>query len=150
MSKTLKGWAIAIAVVLLCITAAGCGGVSSEQPGETPSAQPTGGTGLVSISVNPNVLEVDNRAVQNLDVTATYADGRTANVTKKCTFETTDRTVAYVQTEDLPGEDIYHPAVPGGQVVALLPGGAIITITYSAGGVTKSIELPVTVRFMMP
>jgi hypothetical protein len=85
-----------------------------------------------------------------IHVTATYGDGKKADVTKQCTFVSSDRIVAYVVTKDMPGEDQFHPVVPGWYVVGSFPGSAIITISYTEGGVTKTCELPVTVNFMMP
>jgi hypothetical protein len=114
-----------------------------------PTPTPTGGTGLFSISVKPDSLSGDNRFVTWITVTATYGDGKTANVTKQCTYESSERKIAYVVTKDAPGEDADHPPVPGWYVVGAAPGGAIITISYSEGGVTKTCELPVNVIFMM-
>jgi hypothetical protein len=136
LSKMLRGLAIAIAVVLLCITAAGCGGAGSEQPLQ-PSEKPQGPPVLQSIAAYPSSLNnVDNRAVQQLTITATYSDGKTEEVTDQCTYETTDRKVATVDKD--------------GFLMALTPGDATVTVIFTEGGVTKTTTIPVSVVFMMP
>ena len=136
LSRTLKGLAIAIAVALLCIIVAGCGKVSPGQPVGTPSGQPQGEHVLQSITAYPSeFLNVDNRAVQQLSIIATYADGKTEEVTDQCTYETTDRLVATVDKD--------------GFLMALQPGEAFVTVTFTKDGVTKTTVIPVSVVFMM-
>jgi hypothetical protein len=153
-------------ISLLCIGTVGCSSENTPAESTTPtaattpteSAKPTASatpttplptTGF-TLSVEPNRLEGDNRFVTWIHVFATYPDGSREEVTKQCTWVSTNDMIAYVITEDAPGEDEYHPPVPGWYVVGAFPGGAIITLTYEEDGFTASCDLPVNVLFMMP
>ena len=163
--KLLKVVSILAILSLLCVGIIGCGPESSTTPTgstTTPPASPTStksptptptatlpATGF-TLSVEPPALEGDNRFVTWIHVFATYPDGKRKEVTKQCTWQSTDKNIAYVITEDAPGEDAAHPPVPGWYVVGAFPGGAIITLTYTEGSFTASCDLGVNVIFMMP
>jgi uncharacterized protein YjdB len=71
------------------------------------------------------------KSTQQLYINAAFADGSTQTVTYKCTYKSDDEKVATVST--------------GGLVTGVSQGAANITASYTAGGVTQTVVVPVDV-----
>ena len=120
MNKIVK--VLVIVITLQYFTFVGCGLTYSAKPANEMSY-------LELIAASPDKIELYQPGTQQLDITVIYADGKTNNVTEKCTYESSDEGTITVSA--------------GGGITGLLPGSAIITVTYTEGDVTKMISVPV-------
>ena len=128
MSKISKIAVIVIMASLLIMAAAGC--KEEKKPWESME--------LNSISVSPVRISVlVNDTSSNITVDAIYSSNYTAGggsktVTANLTYLSSNVSIATVTA--------------GGQIRGIAAGSANITVSYTEGNVTKTRNVPVTVR----
>ena len=86
---------------------------------------------LQSIAALPTPVNLSVGENQQLTISATYSDSSTADVTSASTYLSSNTSVATVTT--------------AGLIQALSQASAVITVSYSEGGITKITNVPVTV-----
>jgi len=95
----------------------------------TTSVSVTLGPVLLSIAVTPNPVNLPVAGTQQLNVTGTYNDSSTGDVTAGCTFSSDTPAVATVS--------------PSGLVTAVALGTATATATHTASGLTATAPVNV-------
>ncbi len=86
---------------------------------------------LASIGASPVSVSLAVKGTQQLKITATL-DTKTEDVTTACTYKSSDAKVATVDAKGL--------------ITAVAKGSAKVTVSYTKDKVTKTVEIPVTVK----
>lgn len=120
MANIFKVLAVVGVVALATVMFAGC----------TTSA--TAAPSLKSIASSPRKISLSSNATQQLTITATYTKGPPQNVTTKSTYKSSSQKRASV--------------TPAGLIKGGIAGSTTITVSYTEGTVTRTVEVPVTVK----
>lgn len=86
---------------------------------------------LKSIKASPVSVSLAVKGTQQLKITATL-DTKTQDITTACTYKSSDAKVATVSGKGL--------------ITAVAKGSAKVTVSYTKNKVTKTVEIPVTVK----
>ncbi len=87
---------------------------------------------LKSLAASPDKVNLVVNGTQQLTITATYTEGSPKNVTSISTFKSSNEKVATV--------------TKGGLIKGIAAGSATITVSYTEGGVNKTVTVPVIVK----
>jgi uncharacterized protein YjdB len=79
-----------------------------------------------------STVSLARNATQQLTITASYTKGASKTVTATSTYKSSSATIATVST--------------GGLVKGIAAGSATITVSYTEGGVNKTVTVPVSVK----
>jgi len=91
---------------------------------------------LKSIASLPSTISLAINASNQLTITATDTKGKTETVTTKCTYISTNQTIATVST--------------GGLVTGVAAGSGNVSVSYTKDTITKTITVPVIVASPTP
>jgi hypothetical protein len=133
LSALLLGLILIIAVVL---PACSSGTTTSTTPASssaptTPAA--TGPLTLKSIQASPSSTDIRIKSTMQIGVMARYTNDTSLDVTAKCTFKSSDETIATVNTAGL-------------ITASVVEGTCTVTVSYPENGVTQTATVAVKVH----
>lgn len=115
-------------VLVLALVLSAC--ASTGTTPTTPAAP--AGPLLISISASTDLVELDVNDTEQLEIIATFDDGSKQDVTSTCAFFGSDNPKVATVTS-------------GGLITGVGKGTANITVAYTKGAMTDTINIPVHV-----
>tara|TARA_B100000315_G_scaffold102452_1_gene93986 strand:+ start:474 stop:884 length:411 start_codon:yes stop_codon:yes gene_type:complete len=115
-------------ISLLLMTSVGCTSSSSTSPDEVAAL-------LDRIMASPSTTSLSVNTTRQLNISAVYvkgSGGSIKDVTDNSTYESSDSTITIVSKE--------------GILTGIAAGSVNITVSFTHGEETRTIEIPVTVR----
>jgi trimeric autotransporter adhesin len=133
LSALLLGLSLIIAVVL---PACSSGTPASTTPASTSKPTTPTDTGpltLKSIQASPTSTDIRIKSTMQIGVMARYTNDTSLDVTSKCTFKSSDESIATVNTTGL-------------ITASIVEGTCTVTVSYTENGATQTATIAVKVH----